>query len=149
MSEFPGSTQARPVLTDDQWRRLRRYGAPAEVAAGEWIFRAGDPAADMILVESGTVQIVRSSTADDGEAVVASYGPRQFSGELNLLTRQSAYLSARASEASAVVRIAADAFRALMDRDPELSDIVLRALIAPPGSARWSGRAQPGDRRQR
>jgi thioredoxin reductase (NADPH) len=130
MSESPDRTEARPALTDDQWQRLRSYGALTKVAAGEWIFQAGDPAADMVLVESGTVQIVRASTADGGEAVVASYGPRQFSGELNLLTRQAAYLSARASEASEVVRIGATAFRALMDRDPELSDIVLRALIA-------------------
>jgi thioredoxin reductase (NADPH) len=129
MSE-PGSSEAHPMLTDEQWLRLSNHGTPATLPAGTWIFRAGDQVSDMILVESGHVQIVRASTSDDDEAVVASYGPHQFSGELNLLTQQSAYLSARTSEPSAILRIGPDAFRALMDRDPELSDIVLRALIA-------------------
>lgn len=67
--------------------------------------QAGDPSGDVILVERGTVQIIPPSTSDEGEAVGASYGPRQFSGELNLLTQQAACLSARASQPSAVVRI--------------------------------------------
>ncbi|WP_250032368.1 FAD-dependent oxidoreductase [Paractinoplanes maris] len=126
----PNPTEARPALTDEQWHRLSAYGVADHLPAGTWIFRAGDEVADMILVESGRVAIVRPSTADDNEAVVARYGPREFTGELNLLTRQSAYLSARTTEASAVLRVGTDAFRTLMDRDPELSDIVLRALIA-------------------
>jgi thioredoxin reductase (NADPH) len=126
----PNASEAQPVLTDEQWRRLSAYGAPAKLPGGTWIFRAGDDAGDMILVESGRVQIVRPSTSDDDEAVVASYGRHEFSGELNILTQQSAYLSARTAEASAILRINPTGFRSLMDRDPELSDLVLRALIA-------------------
>ncbi|MEV4343271.1 FAD-dependent oxidoreductase [Actinoplanes sp. NPDC049596] len=123
-------TEARPVLTAGQWQRLCSYGTPDRLAAGDWIFRAGDEVSDMILVESGRVEIVRPATTDDREASVATYGPCEFTGELNLLTLQSAYLSARAAEASRVRRVGPVAFRTLMDRDPELSDIVLRALIA-------------------
>ncbi|BCY09214.1 cyclic nucleotide-binding domain-containing thioredoxin-disulfide reductase [Actinoplanes sp. L3-i22] len=125
----PITSEARPRLTGEQWQRLSAYGIAADAPAGTWIFRAGDDS-DMILIESGAVAIVRPATADDDEAIVATYGPRQFTGELNLLTQQSAYLGARATEASLVRRLDAGAFRALMDRDPELSDIVLRALIA-------------------
>ena len=126
----PSPAEARPVLTDDQWQRLSSYGTPDHVPAGSWIFRAGDEVCDMILVESGRVEIVRPATADDHEVAVASYGPHEFTGELNLLTLQSAYLSARSTEASHVRRIGPVAFRTLMDREPELSDLVLRALIA-------------------
>ncbi|GAA2717075.1 FAD-dependent oxidoreductase [Actinoplanes palleronii] len=123
-------TDARPVLTDDQWQRLCSYGTPEQLPAGAWIFRAGDDVCDMIVVEAGRVEIVRPATADDHEATVADYGAREFTGELNLLTLQSAYLSARTAAASRVRRIGPAAFRTLMDRDPELSDLVLRALIA-------------------
>jgi thioredoxin reductase (NADPH) len=124
------STEANPVLTEEQWQRLRGYGLPEHAPAGTWVFQAGDDVCDMILVDSGRVQIVRPATADEDEAVVAGYGPHAFSGELNVLTGQAAYLGARASEASSILRIGPAAFRSLMDRDPELSDIVLRALIA-------------------
>ncbi|GAA2513935.1 FAD-dependent oxidoreductase [Winogradskya humida] len=129
MDNRPAS-EARPVLTGEQWARLRAYGTPSQLPAGAWIFQAGDEVSDMILVESGRVDIVRPSTSDDDEVTVASYGACEFSGELNLLTRQSAYLSACAAEASEIRRIGPEAFRTLMDSDPELSDIVLRALIA-------------------
>jgi thioredoxin reductase (NADPH) len=126
----PSFTEAQPVLTEEQWQRLCGYGIAAELPDDTWIFRAGDQVCDMILVEAGRVEIVRPSTSDDDEAVVASYGPRGFSGELNVLTQQSAYLSARTAEPSVILRIGPGAFRSLMERDPELSDIVLRALIA-------------------
>ncbi len=126
----PTPIPARPVLGDEQWSRLRAFGTPERLPASTWLFRAGDDVCDMILVESGQVEIVRPSTTDDPQATVAVYGPRQFTGELNLLTRQAAYLSARTTEASQVLRIGPDAFRRMMDSDPELSDTVLRALIA-------------------
>jgi thioredoxin reductase (NADPH) len=126
----PIPTEARPVLTGEQWQRLNTYGTLADLPTGTWVFQAGDDVCDMILVESGQVEIVRPSTADDDEATVARYGPCQFTGELNLLTQQSAYLSARTTEPSVIRRVGPAAFRTLMDRDPELSDIVLRALIA-------------------
>lgn len=124
------ASEANPVLTEEQWQRLAGYGISEMVPADTWIFRAGDDVSDMLLVGSGRLQIVRPATSDDDEAVVASYGRHEFSGELNVLTQQAAYLSARTVEPSGILRIGPTAFRSLMDRDPELSDIVLRALIA-------------------
>jgi thioredoxin reductase (NADPH) len=51
-------------------------------------------------------------------------------GELNLLTGQTASLTARVVETANVFRIPPAQFRRLMDEDPELSDLVLRALLA-------------------
>ncbi|WP_436536167.1 FAD-dependent oxidoreductase [Actinoplanes sp. HUAS TT8] len=126
----PRSTEERPVLTDEQWQRLLTYGTPDRRPAGTWIFQAGDDVCDMVVVQAGRVEIVRPATADEHEVTVAAYGPREFTGELNLLTLQSAYLSARTTEDSQLRRIGPAAFRTLMDHDPELSDLVLRALIA-------------------
>ena len=55
-------TEARPSLTDEQWQRLSAYGAQERLPADTWIFRAGDDVADMVLVESGQVSIVRPPT---------------------------------------------------------------------------------------
>ncbi|SEO46375.1 FAD-dependent oxidoreductase [Actinacidiphila rubida] len=118
------------MLSDDQWARLRAYGIKQTTEAGDVLFKVGEPAGDMILVESGGIEIFRPGTSDVQEAVVARYGAREFSGELNLLTGQSTYLSARVTAPGAVYRVGTRPFRRLMDEDPDLSDVVLRALLA-------------------
>jgi thioredoxin reductase (NADPH) len=126
----PDISEATPVLTSDQWSRLQGYGTVHDVEVGDLLFRPGDPVCDLILTDSGAVDIVRAQTTSDAEAVVTTHRAGQFSGELNLLTGQAAYLSARVSERGQVHRISPASFRKLMDEDPELSDIVLRALLA-------------------
>jgi thioredoxin reductase (NADPH) len=84
-------------LTDVQWQRFRSDGIAQHTRPGAWFFRAGQDSRDMLLVESGTVEIIRARTGDSPEAVVAQYGPRQFRGEMNLPTAQAAYLNARAT----------------------------------------------------
>lgn len=120
---------AEPVFTDDQWERFRIYGTAQHAPSGTWLFRAGQPDCDMLLVQTGSVEIVRAATAASPEAIVAQYGPRQFSGEMNLLTGQATYLDARAATDAAIYRISPTDFRRLMNSEPDLSDLVLRALI--------------------
>ncbi|MFE5144317.1 FAD-dependent oxidoreductase [Streptomyces fagopyri] len=126
----PGATEAAPTLSDEQWSRLKAYGTAQSTETGDVLFQAGEAAGQMILVESGGLDIVRPAGSDQPEAVVAGYGARQFSGELNLLTGQTTYLDARVTAPGVIYRIQPQAFRRLMDEDPELSDVILRALLA-------------------
>jgi thioredoxin reductase (NADPH) len=121
---------ASPVFSDAQWKRLRDFGTPQVVKPGTWLYRAGEVTSDMILVENGAIDILRPRSADSPETVVAQYGPRQFSGEMNLLTGQATYLEARATNAATIYRIPPTVFRRLMASVPDLSDLILRALVA-------------------
>jgi thioredoxin reductase (NADPH) len=121
---------AVPTLSDQQWARLKAYGVAQDVDAGSMLFRAGDSSYDLIVIESGTVDVIRTETSDTPEAVLVTHGPGRFVGELSLLTGQTTYLSARVAEAGRVHRVPPLAFRRLMDEDPELSDLILRALLA-------------------
>jgi thioredoxin reductase (NADPH) len=125
-----GTDEAFPVLTEAQLARLRSYGEPSEVIAGEVLFRAGDASYDFVLIDSGAVEILSNATAESDEAVVVTHGAGRFIGELNLLTGQKAYLTARVAQPGQVHRISPAQFRRLMDSDPELSDLILRALLA-------------------
>lgn len=125
-----GDNPAAPILTDNQWKQLTTYGSRHRVEAGAPLFDAGQAGCDMIVVESGTIEVVRRATPDTAETVVAHYGPRQFSGELNLLTGQATYFDGRVSTAGAILRIDPLEFRQLMDEQPDLSDVILRALVA-------------------
>jgi len=124
------STAAAPVLTESQFGRLLSYGTPHPVAVGDTLFAVGDVAYDLVVIEEGLVEIVREATRDAPEAVVARHGAGRFLGELNLLTGQTVYLTARVVEAGRVVRIPPDRFRRIMAQDPELSTLLLRAFEA-------------------
>ncbi|GHH32296.1 FAD-dependent oxidoreductase [Lentzea cavernae] len=126
----PQSDPAKPVLTEAQWARLKKYGTVQEVRAGTWLFRAGEESCDLIMVESGGVQVLRPGAANLDDAVVADYQAGQFTGELNLITEQATYLDARASLPGVIYRIGPAAFRAMMSEDTELSDLVLQTLLA-------------------
>ncbi|WP_245741466.1 FAD-dependent oxidoreductase [Herbiconiux ginsengi] len=120
----------QPELTDEQWTRLLAFGTEHDVAAGDYLFRSGDRDYDLILVESGEVEVVRDSLGWVDETLIARMGPRSFVGELGLLNGQGAFLSARASKAGSILRVSRTAVRTLMDDDDELGDIVLHALWA-------------------
>ena len=119
-----------PELTDDQWDRLVRYGVPADVATGEILVRSGDRWYDLILVESGEVEVVRDALPWIDESIIATMGARMFVGELGLLNGQRAFLTVRASEPGRMFRIDHDALQRLMAEDDELCDIMLRSLWA-------------------
>ncbi|QKJ21087.1 FAD-dependent oxidoreductase [Microbacterium hominis] len=119
-----------PQLTDAQWARLCAIGEPQEVAAGDYAFRTGDPEYDLILIESGALEIVRDSLGWVGEALITRMGPRSFAGELGLLNGQSAFLSARVTEPGTIRRVPRARLRRLMSEDDELCDLILHALWA-------------------
>ena len=110
------------------------------------VFRPGDRAYDLIVIEAGWIEIVSPPSGDEPEAVVAAYGPGGFLGELNLLTGQTAYLTARVTVAGRIHRISHERFRRLMADDPEISDVLLRTFI---GAVTGSAAALPPTARQR
>ena len=121
---------ASPRLGDELFARLLSYGTPQEVHRGDVLFRPGDEDADLIVVARGSVEVVRTATADVPAATVAVVDAGGFVGELNLLTGQNVYLLCRVRGAGTVYRVPPVRLRQLMATDVELSDIVFRALIA-------------------
>ncbi|SPM38325.1 Thioredoxin reductase [Mycobacterium numidiamassiliense] len=126
----PTGTDAFPVFDDGQLARLRDYASAAHVEVGQLLFEAGQASYDLVVLESATVETFREGSGEHSEAILARLGPGQFLGELNLLTGQATYLSTRVVEAGAILQINPARFRELMDRDTELSDFILRALLA-------------------
>ncbi len=125
-----GHGAVTPEFTDAQWDRLVQYGEPVDVAVGDLLFRSGDRWYDLILVESGEVEVVRDALPWIDESVIATVGPRMFVGELGLLNGQRAFLTARASEAGRMHRVDHASLQRLMAEDDELCDLLLRTLWA-------------------
>jgi thioredoxin reductase len=119
-----------PPLTASELVRLRAVADLVDVAAGDVLYAAGDSGYDFVLVETGEIEIVREARAGSPEQVVARHGPGRFLGELNMITGQAAYLTARVAAGGRIWKVPRDRFRRLMSEDPELSDLVLRTFMA-------------------
>jgi thioredoxin reductase (NADPH) len=98
------------------------------VADGDVLFADGDKTYDLIVVLEGGIEIVEHHGQPD-ELAIISYGPREFIGEMGLLTGQSVYLSAVATSDGRVLRIPAAQVKAIMSEEADLSELILRAFL--------------------
>ena len=74
------SDAGTPQLTEEQFARLTAYGVAQGVRVGDVVFRPGDLAYDLIVIEAGWIEIVSPRSGSEPEAVVAAYGPGGFLG---------------------------------------------------------------------
>jgi thioredoxin reductase (NADPH) len=119
---------AFPTLDESELASLDALGARRSVAAGEYLYREGDVTYDFYVIVSGAVEIAVRS--DGGERVVARHGPGRFLGELNLLTGQRVYLSARVVEDGEVIVMPIATLREVFATRPTLADTILAAFLA-------------------
>ena len=124
----PAQAGRSPVLDAAQLEVLRRYGSEHDMAPGEVLFADGDETYDLIVVLAGEARIIERRGLP-GEIVIATYGPSQFLGEIDLLTGQRAYLSAVASTAGRVLRVPVEQVRVVMAQELGLSELILRTFL--------------------
>lgn len=119
---------AFPDLDNAELELLASLGTRRRVAAGEYLYRAGDTGYDFFVILSGAVEIF--VPADGEERLIVNHGARRFLGELNLLTGSRVFVSARVAEPGEVLTIPVATLRHLIATDPGLSDRILAAFIA-------------------
>ncbi len=117
-----------PVLDAAELAVLRGYGSERDVRVGDLLFADGDENYDLIVLLTGTADIVKDH-GHAGASVIASYGPSQFLGEIGVLTGQRAFLSAVATSPGRVLAVPVEQLRRVMTHEPALSDLLLRTLL--------------------
>jgi thioredoxin reductase (NADPH) len=121
------SAQMFPTLTDAQIARIAKIGRPQEVRAGEVLFERGEQNTRFFVVIRGALEIVRP--VGDKEEQVVVHRPGGFTGEINMLSGRRSLVRCRALVDSSIVALDHDDLRALVQRDSELSEIIMRAFI--------------------
>ncbi len=111
--------------------KLRRY------RDGEKLFEAGQRVFSFYVVKSGKVEIVDDS--EDPPKPLTTLGPGEFTGEVSQLCGSPAPVSAIARGDCEVYEVSPDALGELLDRHPELSDLILHAFMARRELLRHSG----------
>jgi len=116
-----------PTLTAAQIARIEAHGAKRRVRPGEVLFEPGVHVAPFFVVTAGEIEIVRPS--GDAETMVAVQGPGAFTGEANLLHGRPSFMRARANQAGEVIELTREQLLGLIQTDPEISNVLMRAFI--------------------
>jgi len=121
--------QIFPHLTDPQIERISRVGQRRPVAAGEVLFEPGEQNGSLFLVMEGAVDIDRPVGVGAPSERIVTLGPGQFTGEINMLSARRSIARAQVVAAGTVIAVDREALRGLVQRDSELSEILMRAFI--------------------
>jgi thioredoxin reductase (NADPH) len=127
--ETRDSQGAFPRLGDEAFEALEKRGTRRSTSVGETLFAAGDATYDFFVVLSGKVAILQNAGCED-ETTIGVHGERRFLGELNLLTGEAVYLTARVVEEGEVLQIPRKDLRDLIDNEQGVADMILRAYLA-------------------
>ena len=115
-----------PTLTPAHIARIASHGVARGVQRGDVLVEPGVPTIRFFIVTAGEAEVLKM--AGDGE-LVGVLRPGQFTGEVNVLSGRPALVRVQVSEAGAVLEIDRETLMACLQRDSELSDILLRAFI--------------------
>jgi thioredoxin reductase (NADPH) len=119
---------ASPTLREDQIEVLMRYGERRKTVAGQVLSRAGDDSLDFLVVLEGALEVVDDFAGEARVIVIQRAGG--FVGELNMLTGQARYVSVVVRERGEVLAIPSERLKEVVTEEFNLSDIILKALLA-------------------
>src|SRR5271156_5611533 len=119
---------AFPKLDDRQLALLEPLGQRRTLRQGEFVYKAGQRDFGMTVILSGELEVFE--TRDGREQILATPGPRDFVGDVAMLTGTSALASARgkAEESESLIVGAAELRRALVDLQG-LGEPIVRAFM--------------------
>ena len=123
MAEVPAPES--PMLSASQLARLAALGEERTANAGDVLYRVGDQSYPFIVILDGEVAILDAAGNE-----IARHGPSNFLGELNILSGQTAFVTAVATRPMRYIAVDRDALRSLLFEDGLLSDLVLATFIA-------------------
>lgn len=121
------STQLLDTLPTDVLDQLRARADVRTYERGDLVFRRGDPASELYVVQEGQIAIA-THAVDGRESVVAVLEPPALFGELPLFDEASRSADARALQRTSLVAVRYDDVRAVFDERPQLLWGIVRLL---------------------
>ena len=117
---------AFPRLDETEVETLAGMADLCSFGDGEVLFRAGERGFPFYVVASGAIAIVDESGDEPRTLVV--HGPREFTGDVSLLTDRPAVISAYAQGACRAYCVGPGDLRRVIHEIPDLSDKLLEAF---------------------
>ncbi len=130
MTTDEGPLEGRALLSDADLATLARYGEEVALEPGQLLFSPGEDGYDLFVVLAGRVEIVEGyGGGPPKEQTIVAYGPREFAGELGLLTGQRPFLTGVARSEGRAIRVPQERVRRIVEQEPDLSDLLLRTFL--------------------
>src|SRR3981189_754936 len=119
--------QMFPQLAPAQIARLEALGTHSRMSKGEILVEPGDRHRPMLVVLSGSIEVVQSGM--NGEVLVVVHTAGSFTGEMSTLQGIGSLVRARVRDPGEVLVIPEDRLRTIIQTDAELSELFMRAFI--------------------
>src|SRR5689334_15962028 len=116
---------ASPQLSASQISQLAEVGEERTAAVGDVLYAVGDRSYPFIAIREGEAAIL-----DGAGNEIVRHGPGGFLGELNLLSGQTVFVTAMATQPLRYIAVERGALRTLLFEDGPLSDVLLSTFIA-------------------
>jgi signal transduction histidine kinase len=114
-------------LNPTERQALRRIARESRVAAGQEVFKEGDPGDGVYVVADGLVEI-SARISPEAERVFTQVGPGGLFGEMAVLELKPRSATAKAAQNSVVYFIPRDELLAMVQRSPVLALELLREI---------------------
>jgi thioredoxin reductase (NADPH) len=124
-SSPPSNTLAFPKLDESDLAALKPLAQTCTFNDGEIVFHAGEADLDLFVIETGAIEILNPT--DDNRHVV-THGPRQFAGDIDLLTRRPVLVTGIARGPTRLMRIPGPRLREMLNKLPKVSEKLLVAV---------------------
>jgi len=119
--------QMFPQLTAAQIARLAVNAPRRRMIKGEILAEPGDRRRPLLIVLSGSIEVVQPGLS--GEVLVVVHTPGSFTGEMSTLQGIGSLVRSRVREDGEVLVIAENRLRTIIQTDAELSELFMRAFI--------------------
>ena len=119
---------AFPELSAEQIDKLEEYATIKQYADGETLIAAGETDFKFFVVKAGAVEVVEESSGQ--RRTIAVHEEREFTGDVDMLTRRPALVTAIARGPTVVYEITAEDLRRVLNEQPQLGDQLLQAFLA-------------------
>jgi thioredoxin reductase (NADPH) len=112
-----------PTLTAAQLERIAPLARERSFAVGEILWEQGEMNRPLLVVLAGEIEVL-----SDRDTLITVHRQGNFSGDVDLISDRPAVTRARARVAGRILELPAERVRSLVQTDPELSQIFLRAF---------------------
>ena len=119
---------AYPKLTDTQLNALDKFAVLKSFQDGEILFQAGESDLKFFVVKTGKVEILEGFNSR--KKTVTVHEPREFTGEINMLSGKLSLVTAVAKGDCQVYEILIEDFKKIINEIPQLNDCILQAFLS-------------------
>ncbi len=118
------AASASRVLSSSQLATLAEHGEERTAEVGETLFQIGDATYPFIAIVEGEAAIL-----DGAGHEIVRHGAAGFLGEINLLSGQTVFLTALATQPTRYIAVDREVLRHMLFEDGSLSDLLLSAFV--------------------